>query len=337
MWGKSIKQGIFRSSKRGLILFFCLTLLLMISSANILYAADYPTRFIQLIVAFPPGGGSDIVGRLISPKLSDLLGQPVVVVNKTGGGGVIGTYAAKAAPPDGYSIFNPSPPMILAPLVNKDVTFNLLRDFTMINLAVASPSVIIVRKDSPWKKLEELILEAQKNPGKLTCSGTGYGSSPHFAFELFKMHTATDITYVPMDGVGPALTGVLGGHTDLTITSYGEAYRYVVAGTLRALAVMDRARHKDLPDVPTGVEKGFPKLMSTSWQGYAVRSETLKVIVEKLGKIFKEALKDEGLTGKLEKTGWVIENLGLQEGQEFITKEQQKWLEVAKAANIVPK
>lgn len=308
-----------------------------LTNISISSAADYPTKSIQLMVAFPPGGGSDIVARQISPKLSDLLGQPVVVVNKTGGGGTIGTYSALATPPDGYTIFNPSPPMILAPLVTKGVTFNLLRDFTIIDLGVASPSVIVVKKDAPWHTLEELIAEAKRSPGKLTCSGTGYGSSPHFAFELLKLHTVTDITYVPMDGVGPALTAVLGGHINLTIAAYGEAYRYLVAGTLRALAVMGKKRHKDLPDVPTGVERGYPNLISNSWQGYAVRSETPQPIVEKLEKVFKEALSDKELVEKLERTGWIVENLGSKEGAEFIAKELERWLEVVRATKMVPK
>jgi tripartite-type tricarboxylate transporter receptor subunit TctC len=307
------------------------------SFSNISPAADYPSKPIQMIVAFPPGGGTDIIARLVSVKVSALLAQPVVVLNKPGGGGTLGTYAALAALPDGYTILSVSPPMISAPMVTKGVTFNLFRDFTMINWADSSPIVLIVKKDSPWLTLEELIADAKKNPGKLTVSIAGYGSSAHFAAELFKIHTGTDITCVPMDGTTPLLTAVLGGHLNMGATELGPAHSYLEAGSLRALAVMAKKRLKDFPGVPTTVEKGFPNLIAAVWHGFVVRAETPREIVGRLEKVFKEALKEKEIIGKLEKMGIVVENFGTKEGTEFIAGEQQMCLDVTKAANIVPK
>jgi tripartite-type tricarboxylate transporter receptor subunit TctC len=270
-------------------------------------------------------------------KVSELLGQSVVVTYKTGGGGTIGTYAAIATPPDGYTILITAPPMISAPFVSKGITFNLLRDFTQINLSVTSPSLIVVKKDAPWQTVEELIAFAKKNPGKLNYSSPAYGSTQHFAGELFKKYTGTDITHVPMDGTGPSITAVLGGHINVTFPGFGPVSKYVEAGSLRVLAVMGSKRHKDLSGVPTTVEKGFSNVISGLWGGFAVRAETAKEIAEKLGKVFQESIKDKQVTEAFEKAGYVVENLSSKEATEFLAKDLQRKAEVAKAANMVPK
>jgi tripartite-type tricarboxylate transporter receptor subunit TctC len=300
-------------------------------------ATDYPTKPIQIIAAFPPGGAADTTARIVAPKVSALLGQPVVVVNKPGGGGVIGTYAAKAAPPDGYTILLTSPPMLLAPLLTKGITFDLLKDFVMINLTITGPCVLVVKKDAPWQKVEELIAEAKRNPGKLTYSGAGYGTTPHFSGEMFKMYTGTDITHVPMDGIARAMTAVLGGHTNMAFPEVGMSYKYLQAGSLRGLLVLGKSRHQYLPDIPTGVEKGFPNLITVAYQGFSVPAKTPQAIVEKLEKAFKEAVNDKEVIEMFEKTGWVVENHGSKEMTEFLIKDLQRKKEVAKAANIVPK
>lgn len=320
-----------------LILQFSLILLFFINFPNVLGATDYPTKPIQIVVGSPPGGGSDIIARFVSEKVSELLGQPVVVVSKIGAGGILGTYAVLAAPPDGYTILVVHPPLIGAPIVTKGVTFNFIRDFTPINLAVISQRILVVKKDAPWQTFEELIADAKKNPGKLTYSTTGYGSTPHFAGELLKKTTGTDITQVPMDGSASSLTAIMGGHIDITFLELGTAYKYLQAGSLRALIVMDKKRLKDFPKVPTTVEKGFPDLIMAGFQGFAVRSGTPKVIVEKLENVFEESLKDKEIVEKLEKTGWVVENLSSGEATKFLANDYQTKLELAKLIGMLPK
>jgi tripartite-type tricarboxylate transporter receptor subunit TctC len=300
-------------------------------------AAEYPTKPIQLIVPFGPGGGGDITARLISPKLSAVLGQAVAVVNKPGGGSVVGTYAAMATPPDGYTILGIHPPQISAPLVNKDVTFDIKKDFVMLNLSVTSPSVVVVKKDSPWKTLEEFIADAKRNPKKFTYSSIGYGGTAHFSGELFKLNVGTDLSHVPMDGTAAAVTAVLGGHINVSFPEFGAVYKYLQAGSLRALAVMDKKRLRLFPDVPTTVEKGFPDLTTSSWGGYAVIVKTPKMAIEKLEKAFKEALRDKDVLEKFETTGWIVENLGSADAAKFIAKDQEDKIKVAKAVNMVPK
>lgn len=318
-----------------LSLFFII--MFFVNFLNVSGAADYPSRPIQMIVPNPPGGGGDTVARIINNKISDLLGQPVVVLNKAGGGGALGAYAAKAAPPDGYTIFVLSPSHLALPYTTKGITFNIFKDFTPINLTVTSPTVIVVKKDAPWLTLEELISEVKKNPGKLTNSLSSYGGTGYFASELFKMITGTDITQIPMDGTGPSISAVMGGHLNVSFPEYGVAHRFLQAGSLKALAVMAKTRLKDLPEVPTTVEKGFPKLVTSTYQAFMVRLDTPRGILEKLEKIFKEALKDKEIIEKFENTGWIVENLASEETKEFLAKDLETKLEVVKVTKMVPK
>ncbi len=343
MLGRSGKSQDFnrrrsRGMCRGFILSLGSHLMWMAIFLNVSTAADYPSKPIQIIAAFAAGGGSDITARFLNDKVSSYLSQPVVVFNKTGGGGVIGTYAVMAAPADGYTILVASRPMISAPFLTKGVTFDFLRDFIMVNLAISYPSIIVVKKESPWLTLEALIADAKKNPGKITYSTPGYGSSAHFAGEVFKMYTGTDITHIPMDGTAPALTAVLGGHTNFAGPEMSGALKgHLQSGALRGLALLAKKRLKDFPDVPTTVEKGFPDIINAGWQGFAVRANTPQGIVAKLEKVFKESLKDTKVIEMFEKMNWVVENLGSAEAMEFLAKDQEKWAEVAKAAKIVPK
>ena len=307
------------------------------SFPNVSPAADYPTKPIQLIVPFGPGGGSDTMARLVVDKMTEVLGQPVLIVNKPGGGGTLGTYAALAASPDGYTVIVISPTMASAPLITKNVTYNILRDFSTVNLSVSTPIVHLVRKEAPWQTLEELIADAKKNPGKLTFSSPGYGGTQHLIGELYKMNTGTDFTHVPMDGLGPAVTAVLGGHISMCYADYGSVFNQLRAGVLRMLVVNDPKRLKDFPDVPTIVEKGYPNVVFSSWQGFSVRSGTPKDIIAKLDKAIREAFKDKDVIDKYLKTGWIVENLSTEQASDFLAKDYQKRTDVAKAAKITPR
>lgn len=309
----------------------------IIVSVHGLRAADYPSRAIQLIVPFPPGGGSDIAARFIHDKLSTLLGQPVVVINKPGASGIIGANAVLTAPPDGYTIFVMTPAVYFAPLITKGVPYNPRKDFSVLSLSIGTPVFIVVKKEAPWSTLEDFIIQAQKNPGKFTYSIAGYGASGHFAGELFKMQTGTDITCVPMDGLGPSITAVLGGHIHLTFAELGPIHNYLQAGTLRSLAVMSPKPHKDFAEIPTTIEKGFRNLTKSVWQGFAVRTETPREIVEKLEKAFIGALNDKEVVGRFEKIGYTVENLGSKEASEYLARDYQLCEEVSRAANIVPR
>ena len=215
-----------------------------------LHGAEYPNKTIQIINPFPPGAVTDIVARLLTPKLSANLGQQVVIVNKAGGGGAVGIQAAKDAAPDGYTILVTPPPIALIPIVNKNSTFTL-KDFVPLNLATSSPNTTVVKSDAPWKSFEELIAEAKKNAGQITYGSAGPGTTPHFIGELVKLKTGVDMTHVPLGSESAAATAVLGGHVNVAFLTLGTTRSHVEAGSMRALAVASNRRLKDFPNVPT--------------------------------------------------------------------------------------
>ncbi len=293
------------------------SLSLCIGIADIDAASDYPSRSIKIIVTFSPGGGADTFHRIIVDKLSSVLGQQVAIENKPGGGGMVGAYAAMSAKPDGYTLLSVTPPLILVPLTDKNIKFDLMKSFAPVTLGADSPTLFTVKKDSRWLTVNDVIAEAKKNPGKLTCSTSGPFGTPHFALEIFKMNTGTDIIHVPMDGQGPAATSVLGGHTDFNLPELGLSFKYLEAGSLRPLMIMSKKRHNAIPNVPTSVELGYPDLISSSWQAVAVPAGTPQAIIERLEKAYKETLNDKEIIKKLEKIGYLIENLNAKETAEY--------------------
>jgi tripartite-type tricarboxylate transporter receptor subunit TctC len=298
-----------------------------------LRAAEYPTKAVQIINPYPPGAITDIVARLLGPKMSTLLGQPVVIVNKPGGGGAVGIQAAKDAAPDGYTILVTPPPIVLIPLVSKSTGFTL-KDFTPLTLATSSPNTTVVKKESPWKTLEELIGDAKKNPGQLTYGSAGPGTTPHFIGELVKLKTGADLTHVPLGSESAAATAVLGGHVNVSFLTLGTTRSHLEAGTFRALAVASNRRLKDFPDVPTTVEKGFPELNLKIWVGFFAPVKTPQPIVKRLAEVINESLKDAETVGKIEKSQALVENLGPEETAKFLAAEERKWSEVARVAKI---
>ena len=230
-------------------------------------AQDYPTKTIQIINPFPPGAVTDIVARILAPKMSGLLGQQVVVINKAGGGGAVGIQAARDAAPDGYTILVTPPPIVLIPIVNKNSGFTV-KDFVPLSLATSSPNTTVVKADAPWKSLEDVLAEAKKNPGQLTYGSAGPGTTPHFIGELVKLKTKIDMTHVPLGSESAAATAVLGGHVNIAFLTLGTTRSHIEAGTMRALAVASNRRLKDFPNVPTTVEKGFSELNLKIWVGF---------------------------------------------------------------------
>ena len=296
-------------------------------------AQDYPTKTIQIINPFPPGAVTDIVARLLAPKMSTLLGQQVVIVNKPGGGGAVGIQAARDSAPDGYTILVTPPPIVLIPIVNKNSGF-AMKDFVPLTLATSSPNTTVVKGDAPWKSLEDVIAEAKKNPGQLTYGSAGPGTTPHFIGELVKLKTKIDMTHVPLGSESAAATAVLGGHVNIAFLTLGTTRSHIEAGTMRALAVASNRRLKDFPNVPTTVEKGFPELNLKIWVGFFAPAKTPPAIAKRLASAMGEALKDPEVVALIEKAQALVENLGPQEAAKFLAEEERKWSEVAKVAKI---
>jgi tripartite-type tricarboxylate transporter receptor subunit TctC len=297
------------------------------------YGAEYPSKTIQIINPFPPGAVTDIVARLLAPKLSASLGQQVVIVNKAGGGGAVGIQAAKDAAPDGYTILVTPPPIALIPIVNKNSSFNL-KDFAPLTLATSSPNTTVVKSDAPWKSFEEFIADAKKNPGQLTYGSAGPGTTPHFIGELVKLKTAIDLTHVPLGSESAAATALLGGHVNIAFLTLGTTRSHIEAGIMRALAVASNRRLKEFPNLPTTVEKGHPELNLKVWVGFFAPIKTPAAAQKRLAAALSEALKDGETIASIEKAQALIENLGPTEFTKFLGEEERKWSEVARAAKI---
>ena len=295
--------------------------------------AQYPAKTIQIINPFPPGAVTDIVARILAPKMSAALGQQVVIVNKAGGGGAVGIQAAKDAAPDGYTILVTPPPIALIPIVNKNSSFTL-KDFAPLALATSSPNTTVVKGDAPWKTLEEFIADAKKNPGQLTYGSAGPGTTPHFIGELVKLKTGIDMTHVPLGSESAAATAVLGGHVSVGFLTLGTTRSHVEAGTMRALAVASNRRLKDFPNIPTTVEKGHPELNLKVWVGFFAPAKTPPAAVKRLVAAISDSLKDAEVIANIEKAQALIENLGPGEFAKFLAEEERKWSEVARAAKI---
>ena len=319
-----------RAVRAAALLFFMAS---SFASAAISEAAEYPTKTLQIINPFPPGAVTDIVARIVAPKMAALLGQQVIIVNKAGGGGAVGIQAAKDAAPDGYTILVTPPPILLIPLVNKSSGF-AMKDFTPLNLATSSPNTTVVKADAPWKTLEEFIAEAAKNPGALTYGSAGPGTTPHFIGELVKLKTKIDLTHVPLGSESAAATAVLGGHVNIAFLTLGTTRSHIEAGTMRALAVASNRRLKDFPNIPTTVEKGFPELNLKIWVGFFAPAKTPPPVVKRLAAALSESLKDAEVAAHIEKAQALIENLGPQEAAKFYTEEERKWSEVTRVAKI---
>jgi tripartite-type tricarboxylate transporter receptor subunit TctC len=296
-------------------------------------AADFPTKAIQIVNPFPPGATTDLVARMLSDKLSANLGQAVVVVNKTGGGGAVGIKAAKDAPADGYTVLVAPPPILLIPLARKGIGFTL-GDFAPVNFTGSNPAVMVVKGDAPWQGLEQLIAEAKKSPGKLTFGTPGTGTSGHFGMELFKKETGVDFIHVPLGGEAPVATAILGGNIHTSIIALGTVRAHLEAKTLRALVVTAQKRIKEFSDVPTVVEKGYPSIDVSPWFVFFVRAETPPAVAGRLARAFNEALQDREVAGKIEKAGLSVENRGPEETAKFLERENKKWSEVARVAKI---
>lgn len=303
---------------------------LLISLAR---GAEFPNKTIQIINPFPPGAVTDIVARLLAPKMSAALGQQVVILNKAGGGGAVGIQAAKDAAPDGYTILVTPPPIALIPIVNKNSGFTL-KDFTPLTLATSSPNTTVVKADAPWKSFEEFIADAKRSPGQFTYGSAGPGTTPHFIGELVKLKTGIDMTHVPLGSESAAVIAVLGGHVNIAFLTLGTTRSHVEAGTLRALAVASNRRLKDFPNVPTTVEKGHPELNLKVWVGFFAPAKTPPAAAARLSAAINEALKDAEAVASIGKAQALIENLGPAEFAKFLGEEERKWSEVARVAKI---
>jgi tripartite-type tricarboxylate transporter receptor subunit TctC len=303
-------------------------------AANAL-AQTYPAKPVKLIVPFPPGGNTDIVGRLVAQKLTDGLGQQVFVENRGGAGGMIGAEAAVKSVPDGYTLFfGTTGTLSSAPALQPDLRYDPVKAFAPISTLASAPVVVIVGGHVPANRLQELIQLAKSKPGSLKFGSAGTGHFVHLAGEMFKSAAGVDLLHVPYKGVNPALTDMLGGRIDVMFDVLSQYEPHLQSGKVRALAVAHSRRLARLPGVPTAAEAGLPGYELATWFGLLAPAGTP---AEAIGRLNSEVLKVLGgreLNETLEKIGFEAGGNSPREFGAMIVQDVAKWRQVVKAAGI---
>jgi tripartite-type tricarboxylate transporter receptor subunit TctC len=280
-----------------------LAAVLVLLAAAAVAGADYPVRDVEMIVSFPAGGPADASARILAPRLAQLLGVPIAVVNKTGGGGSVGAdYVAKARP-DGSVIYNATnAAFTINPVVLQDVTYKT-SDFVPIGAYAADLGVVTVRASGPARTLDEFVEYAKKNPGKLTYGSAGLGTVSFFTMELFKQAFGLDIVHVPFQGTGPVKNAILGGHVNVASSGFGSLAPLIRSGDLVPLVTTAPKRLGDFPQVPTMAERGFPEASLNIWMGLYVPARTPRPVVDALTRAFNQAARDGAVLAAIDKAG----------------------------------
>ncbi|MGZ9014106.1 MAG: Bug family tripartite tricarboxylate transporter substrate binding protein [Burkholderiales bacterium] len=297
-------------------------------------AESYPTRPIRFIVPFPPGGGTDAVARILSPKLTEYLGQQIIVDNRAGAQGNIGTAAAAKAPADGYTILLAHQgAMTINPHLYSNTGFDTLRDLAAVTRGTATAMVLIAHPSLPARTLKELAALAKQNPGKLTFASTASGQQ--LAGELFKLTTSTDLLHVPYKGAGPAVIDLLAGNVMLMFSNPTSVVPHVKAGKLRAIAVLGTTRNEALPGAQTATEAGYPALATVlEWYGVAAPAGTPREAIARLNGAIVKALGSPDVIDRMNALGQTIAPAGPDEFGKQIREDYERWGKVVKAAGV---
>jgi tripartite-type tricarboxylate transporter receptor subunit TctC len=313
-----------------------LLILVLLLQTPLLHAA-YPDRPIRLIVAYPPGGGTDIIARLIAPELSKRLGQTITIENRGGASGNIGTEAAVNATPNGYTLLmgNIGPNAINISIFKK-LPFHPEKDLAPISLVAITPNILVANNNLPVKSIADLIAFAKSSPGKINYPSAGAGTSSHLAGVLFSSIAQVDMVHVPYKGGGLAMNDLLGGQVDIFFATMPAAMPFIKSGKLKTLAVTSEKRSVVLPNVPTIAESGMPGYSASTWYGIYAPKGTPTDIVHKIHEATVEVLKIPELREQLIQRGF--EPIGNSPDQfaSFISSEITKWAKVVKIAGIEP-
>jgi tripartite-type tricarboxylate transporter receptor subunit TctC len=308
-----------------------LALLLLPALAS---AQDFPNKPIKLIVPFPPGGPNDIIARVVGQRMSELIKQPVVIENRGGQGGVLGTDAVAKAAPDGYTIgIVSASSLVINPTMEK-VPYDVARDFAPVTLVTTVPEMLVVASNVAAKDMGELVALAKGQPGKLNFASAGVGGLPHLAGELFKLTAGIDIVHVPYRGAAPAINDLLGQQVQMAFLDLPVILPHIKAGTLRPIALGAPKRAPTSPEVPTTAEVGMPDLLIENWYGMIAPGGTPANIVSLISRAANEAMSDPQVAQKLADQGLSVAGNTPEQFRDYIGAESQKWAKVIKAAGL---
>jgi tripartite-type tricarboxylate transporter receptor subunit TctC len=298
-------------------------------------AQSYPTKPVRLIIPFPPGGSNDVVGRAIGQQLGERLGQSVVIDNRGGAGGIIGTNEAAKAAPDGYTL------LLISVAFPTSIAFNRLpqdamKSFAPLAMLGSGPALLVVPANSPVNSVKDLLQLLRQKPGDLNAAAAGIGSFQHMATELFRLQSKTNFVIVQYKGGGPALTDVIAGQVQMNLGSLVQMMPHVRSGKLKALGVSGANRVAPLPDVPTIAEAGVPGFEVTNWWGILAPAGTAQPILDRLYKELTSILDSPETRKRFELEGADVSRMKPAEFAAFVTQETEKWTRVVKEAGIKP-
>jgi tripartite-type tricarboxylate transporter receptor subunit TctC len=295
----------------------------------------YPTKPIRFVVPFPAGGTPDIQARMLSEQLAQRLGQPVVIDNRGGAGGVIGTDAVAKAEPDGHTIaITSAGALAISKSLQQKLPYDTLKDLKPVTLVAKVPELLVVATDVPASSMKELLALAKAKPGSLNFASTGPGSMPHLAGELFKSAAGIDIVHVPYKGAAPAVNDIIGNQVHMVFLDIPVLLPQVKAGKVKPIALGSTQRVPSLPDVPTTGEVGLPQIQAENWYGMVAPAATPPAVIAKLHKATVDALKSPEVIDKLAPQGAILVGNSPEEFAAYIQSEIDKWGKVAKDAGI---
>ena len=308
--------------------------LVLTTGATFAQSGGYPDKPIRLVVPYPPGGGTDVIARIVQDRLRAALGQQIVIDNRGGAGGSIGTEVVAKAPPDGYTVLFTLSSHTINPAIFSKLSFDTARDFEPIGTVCSLPQILVANPQFPANTVEQLIAMAKEKPGSLAYASVGNGSPGHLAGEMMKIRTGTQLTHIPYRGGGPAVTDVVSGQVPLLWVSIPAAAQFVKQKQLKALAVSTLKRSAAFPDVPTMQESGIADFEVDSWYAMFVPAKTPRAIVDRLNAALNTVLKETEIREKLlaqgsEAVGGTPEQLGA-----VVNAELPKWAKLVKDAGI---
>jgi tripartite-type tricarboxylate transporter receptor subunit TctC len=305
-----------------------------LAAASAGFAQDYPSKPMRLIVSFPPGGGADIVARVLAPHFPEQLGQPLVIENRPGGSGIIGLELGAKAPPDGYTlVIGITGTLAINPSLFPKLPYDPMRDFTPIEMVAVGPNILVAHPSLPVHSVKDLIALAKARPGSLSYASSGTGGAPHLAGELFKYMAQVNIVHVPYKGAAPATTDVLGGHVPLMFAGMGAAMPYIKTGKLRPLGVAGPKRSGQLPNVPA-IAEFLPGFSAETWFGILGPRALNAAITARLSSAIKTIASRQDVKEQLQAGGYEVLLMPPAEFGAHIAAEMKKWAAVIRSSGI---